>query len=178
MAQSAASDVYIDSDACVQILRKLQVSEHAIASTTIEIDVLNRWNIRGSTMPKRLDRWLHGPSEHNKGSGLYVRVASKYRGRYRSATAMNQTLVHELEHVAQISRHDIRQAGLITMLIAIVAGTVTGWKISHDRSVATRLMISFIGFVIGLSVGYFTAPHEVQARSRARYVRSKAITIR
>lgn len=173
-------DLFVDPAVAGETMEQLGIPPAAISDTTIYIG--GKFNVvrKGLQLLKTHDRFIHGDLERNEGSGSVVRVNSKLRCRPRSAETMNETLVHELEHVAQTERKDPNvKLGNLAIMGMSAAGLILGGVISKkigNRS--ARLAGALAAGVAGHDIGYKVAPHEIQARARASQVRSTAIRYR
>jgi len=144
-----------------------RVSPPGISGTSIVYDDKNRLSYNGSEKPKWLDRMLHGRLPENEGRGSVVRVGTRVRGKDRTPEEVDETTRHELEHVAQADRHDVRvPIGSVAIWGGAAVGTWVGSKVG--RRPATRIAGALLGAVIGHAAGYKVAPHERQARARAK----------
>jgi hypothetical protein len=154
----------------------LGISEHGIPNTTVYMDSKNRWLNKGTHYPNRIGRLrFRSNAELQKVTGDIVRISTVMKGKPLTAEQMNQTFVHELEHRAQQDRHDRKIIeGQVAILGLITVGAMLGNRIGNTRH--TRMLGAAIGAAYGYIAGYTIAPHERQARQRARQVTTTAIT--
>src|SRR5690606_36975728 len=100
--------------------------------------------------------------------GDIVRITTVKRGKPRSSELMNQTWIHEEEHVAQADRHDKK----------VVLGHLATWGMTAASAVAGYRLgpgVSVLAAGLGNRIGYILSPHEIQARRRAgQHKRRKA----
>ncbi len=182
----------LDPTAINEDMYKLGLSEEGIARTTIVVDGSNRpiskTGIRGGADYKWHDRRKHGVRSNNEGDGSIVRVYENYRAWRnpfkqieRTPEELNSTLMHELEHVAQMERKDPRlYAGIAMMLGTAAIGSLVGERIGNKvgGGYGARLGGAAIGLVAGRYIGYKASPHEIQARKRAKTTKTSAISRR
>lgn len=151
------------------------ISDGSIASTSIVLDDTNRFLYKGSQKPKWVDRLVRGRRPENQGRGSVVRISTRLRGKERSVDAVNKTLAHELEHVAQTDRNDKNIVlGNIAIWGLAAAGALVGAEMG--RNGAGKIVGFFAGAIIGQAAGYKIAPHERQARQKSASVSSRFIT--
>jgi len=172
-----SASLEVDPVVIAQTMQELGISNPGITNTTLHIDDKRHFLYKGSQTPKSFDRVLRNPSEVNEGEGSVIRVSTNIRGRELDAETMNQTLVHELEHVAQTDRKDTKmKIGNLAIWGLAAAGLVVGNYLGKKSgSKITRAVSPVIGFAIGHQMGYRIAPHERQARARAKEVKTTAI---
>ncbi len=171
--------VGVDPAMLTQLTEDLHIEPRAIVQTSILIE--NRPNelYKGSHTPKWLDRKLNGKQSWNEGEGSVVRIATRRRGKDLTDEEMNQTLVHELEHVAQHSRKDAGMKvgnGAIWGFAAMGAGM--GRELAKDKGLIAKVIIPLGMAAIGQQVGYKLAPHERGARRQAQQITTTEITRR
>lgn len=161
-------NIRIDADELARIMNACWLSPAAMGRITVYIDPTFHLSLNGSAWPSYLARFRFPRLPRH---GNVVRISTQMRGKPRSAAAMNQTLVHELEHIAQIERKDIRMfIGHATILAAVLCGITVGlW--------AHSLLLAILGGLVGEQLGYLIALHEIQARKRARTVTTSAISL-
>lgn len=159
---------HIDAAELARVMRDCGLSTGAIGRITIYIDNKFHISMNGSAWPSYLARFRFPRLPRN---GNVIRISTHVRGKSRTALKLNHTLVHELEHVAQIERKDIRMfIGHATIITTVAAGLAVGvW--------AHSILIALLGGLIGEQVGYLIAWHEIQARNRARTVTTTAISL-
>jgi len=160
--------VQIDVRELTRIMGECGLSTEAIGRITIYIDSKFHISMNGSAWPSYLARFRFPRLPRN---GNVVRISTHVRGKPRTALSLNHTLVHELEHVAQVERKDIRMfIGHATIIVTVAAGLVVGvW--------AHSILVALLGGLIGEQIGYWFAWHEIQARDRARNVTTTAISL-
>lgn len=163
----------------VELRRTMQgigISEAGIGQTAIVVDGKNRTSYNGSQAPKWVDRLTHGVHPYNQGKGTVIRLGTKVRGKNRSLEDINDTLVHELEHTVQ---YDKRDKSLLIGNMLIYGGSFALAALvdvlARKAGVKHRSLASVGGFVLGNRIGYQLAPHENQARQRARELKTSAI---
>lgn len=160
-------------------MQELNISEQGINNTSIYMDPKNRLLNLGTHYPNRLGRLrFRSTPELRNAEGDIVRISTKVKGKERTAEQMNHTLVHELEHVAQQDRSDRNlDTGHIAIWGLAAVGAIIGNKLGKQTGIkAGRAAGAAIGAAVGHQTGYIIAPHERQARQRAREVTTKAIT--
>lgn len=165
----------VDNNELVEIMRTLETSDRGIDTTTLYIDPVNRVLNNGTHYSNRQAklRFPHIP-EIQESQGDLVRISAKVRGVLRTPEQMNGTLTHELEHIAQHDRHDIKVTqGHIAVRGLAFAGGFLGYNFGN-RKVA-KVAGTLVGIGAGYVLGYLLAPHERQARKRAREVTLTAI---
>ena len=170
----------VDPMAVGQIMVDLQMSQDLIERTSIYVDDSNRLATNGIAYPKWLGRIRHFTKPQLRtAEGPFVRISSVVKGFERSADDMNITLVHELEHVAQMGRHDpkIRLGQLAIWGLALTGGIAAN-RLATGHSKVGQAAATVVGVAMGQQIGYRIAPHEVQARDRSHAVRMTAITRR
>jgi hypothetical protein len=145
--------------------------------TAIYLGGKNNLRKRGFQWLKSHDRLVHGDQERNQGSGSVIRVNTKLRGKIRDQEDMNRTLVHELEHAAQMDRNDFNvKIGKLVIagstVLGLVAGELAGRKTDNKFA---RTLVPILGAIIGRDIGYIIAPHEREARLRAERTKTTAI---
>lgn len=173
---------YIDIDPTqvASVLHELGVSDSAIESTTIYLDGNSHIATNGMAYPNALGRtrFRHVPELKNA-PGAIVRIGTNQRGKVRTEEDMNRTLVHELEHVAQMERKDKKMtAGHLAIWGLAAAGAVAGNKLAKKRGTgrAGRFGAMIAGMAAGQQIGYKFAPHEHKARERAKEITTSAIS--
>lgn len=173
--EGANSDISVDTQAVAETMRHLGISDRGIDAATIYIDPVNRFQTFGTHYPNRVGRLrFRTNAEIQQAKGDIVRLSETVKGKPRTAEEMNHTLVHELEHLAQQDRHDTKlTTGHVAIWGLVVAGGMLGNKLGKNK--ATRATGALVGAAIGHAVGYLAAPHERQARARARQVHMTAI---
>lgn len=177
--ESVNRSLHIDVLPIVQTLQDRGTSPEGITSTSVVFDAKDRFSYRGSQTPKLIDRLLHGKSEANEGRGSVIRVGTQFRGRERTPVEINQTLDHELEHVAQADRGDVAPViGNLAIWGGLIGGAIVANRAITKRTtrLAPRIAATVIGGLIGNRVGYQLAPHERQARSAAQAHDTPAVT--
>lgn len=160
-------NVHLDVAKAVEVMKTCGIPPEEIVNTVIYIDAKFHLNINGSVWPKQLARLRYGRSGFEVGVGNVVRMSSRVLGKPRPSESLNHTLVHEIEHVAQIERKDIRLLiGHLTMLLGTLAGMwLSMWASESLRLVfPLRILCVLVGAAIGLQIGYLFAWHEIQAR--------------
>jgi hypothetical protein len=169
-------DIFVDPPCVLETMNILRISSIPAEHT---VYVSGRFNIarKGLQLSKWIDRFVHGEKDRNEGEGSVVRVNTVLRGKVRSIDDMNRTLVHELEHVAQAERNDPKLVyGNIAIWGLTLAGALAGNTIVKRRGNAAASVIGMVvGAAAGHDIGYLVAPHERQARERARTVVTTAI---
>jgi len=170
------SGITVSPDQIAQTMQELGVSEQGISDTTIYMDPKSRLQTYGTHYPNRLGRLrFRSNPEIQEASGDIIRLSTIMKGTPRTDEAINRTLVHELEHRAQEERHDVKLTqGHIAIWGLALAGAVIGNRLG--RSGVTKTAGTVIGAAIGHSAGYMIAPHERQARERARQVTTTAVS--
>lgn len=167
-------DLAIDVDRAqlAQTMQKLGISEQGINNTTTYIDPNNRFLVFGTHYPNKLGRLrFRSNSEIQKAKGDIIRLSTIVRGKPLTQEQINRALVHELEHVAQQDRHDRKlTAGHLAIYGLAAVGAMIGSRYGYP--VGSGL----VGFGAGHQLGYLLAPHERQARKRAREVQTRAVT--
>ena len=169
--------VQIDILAVAQTMQELGISPEGLASTSVQIDDKKHFIYRGSHTPKTLDRFLRGADDVNEGEGSVVRVSTNVWGKEQNARQMNAVLVHEFEHVAQSDRKDVNmKIGNLAIWGLAAVGAIVGNHLGKKSSnKLARATAPLLGFVVGHQTGYRLAPHERQARARAKETASTAI---
>lgn len=176
-SHSVESKLAIDPSIVGQTMQELGISPEGIRDTSILVDDANRMATNGIAYPKWLGRARHitNPQLRNA-PGPIVRVSSVVKGNERSDDAMNDTLVHELEHVAQMERNDPKmKLGHIAIWGLAAAGGISANQLTRAHNKAIRSAATFVGAAIGQQIGYRIAPHEIQARQRAKEISTSAI---
>jgi hypothetical protein len=180
----------LDPSSTTDVLCQLGVSGEGIARTTVVIDSSDRsikkTGIRGGADYKWHDRRKHGEHSNNEGDGSIVRVYENYRAWRnpfkqieRTPEELNSTLMHELEHVAQMERKDPRLYVGIAMMLGMAAlGPVIGERVGKKAGggYGARLGGAALGLAVGRYIGYKASPHEIQARKRAKTTKTSAIS--
>lgn len=165
----------VDTYEVAQTMARLGTLTQTIGSTTLYIGGKNNYVTKGFQIPKSADRMLHGVQPRNEGPGTVIRVNTMYRGQPRGTDDMNKTLVHELEHIAQADRKDIRYfTGLIGVYGLALAGGLAGARFVKG-SFAKKVVAATLGAALGHQAAYVIAPHERQAKQRAEDVATTAI---
>lgn len=168
--------ISIDTVDAAQTMRSdFKISDTGIADATIYLDAKNRWLNYGTHYPNWLGRHrFYFIPELANAPGDIVRISTRVRGKDRTAEEMNGTLMHELEHLAQEDRKDSNlREGRIAIWGLAAAGAVIANRLGRTKK-AKALGTAFGGYV-GHSLGYMIAPHERQARAKARQVKATAI---
>lgn len=182
----------LDPTAITEDMYKLGISDEGIARTTIVVDgsdrPISKTGIRGGADYKWHDRRKHAEHSNNEGDGSIVRIYENYRAWRspfkqvrRTPEELNKTLMHELEHVAQMERKDPRlYAGIAMMLGTAAIGSLAGERIGRKvgGGYGARLGGAAIGLVAGRYIGYKASPHEIQARKRAKTTKTDSISRR
>ncbi|HEY5139868.1 MAG TPA: hypothetical protein VIJ25_11210 [Methylococcales bacterium] len=173
-----ADKLAVDPEVVGRTMQELGSSPEAIENTTIYTDSVNRLTTRGMTYPSWLGRLRHITNPDIRDSkGLIVRLSSVVGGKERDEESMDHTLVHELEHVAQMERGDRRLVvGHLGTLGLAAVGVIVGSRLGRGR--VSKIGLALLGGLIGQQVGYQIAPHERQARSTADRVSTSAVTRR
>lgn len=154
-------DIHVDLAGVAEAMKALGVSEQTIQSTTIYVDSYPHLTILGSVWPRFL-AWLRYPRLAPRGH--VVRLSSKMFFLGPTDRTINHTLIHEIEHVAQIERKDTRiLIGYLTNLVFLLAGIALGLTNKSDV-IIFKVLIIFITALFGLRVGYMFSLHEMQAR--------------
>ena len=168
----------VDSDALIETTQTLGISDHSTDATTVYIDPKNRIQTFGTHYPNWLGKLrFPGVLEIQESKGDVVRISTRVKGVPRTSEQINRTLVHELEHVAQHDRNDKKLTqGHIAIWGLAIAGAILGHKLGKGK--VAKLSGTLVGAGVGHSVGYMIAPHERQARNRAKEVESRAIVIK
>lgn len=176
ISSSASDHLSVDADGVAKVMNELGITAETIRATTIYFDHYNYVLINGITYPNLLGRvrYLTIPVMRQT-NGPIVRVSSRVQGKWRSARAMNVTLVHELEHVAQMDRRDrSRKIGQLgRWVLTAVAASFGVWLTAAGGRWRAGYILGLA--IIGHVLGYVIAPHEAQARKRARLVEISAI---
>lgn len=170
------AEIVIDPVQAAATLRDLGVSEQGINNTTIYIDPKNRIQTFGTHYPNRNGK-LRFPSvpEIQQAQGDIIRLSTTMRGKPRTPEEINRTFVHEAEHRAQKERHDKKLTeGHIAIWGLALAGAVFGNRLGKNK--VTKTIGAVVGAAVGHTAGYTIAPHERQARERARTVTSSAVS--
>lgn len=177
VGEGVSPDLSVDPEAVADTMRALGTSEEAIASTTVYIGGKSNVSRRGFQINKSMDRSIHGSLERNEGGGTVIRVNTTLRGKTLSDESMNNTLVHELEHNAQADRNDPRvKLGNLAIISLLGVGFLTGNRLGRKTSnKAVEMAATLAGGIAGLNAGYVLAPHEIQARKRAKTTKTQAI---
>lgn len=145
-------------------MASLGLSEKTIANTTLYIDNHRHITILGSVWPKYLSR-LRYP--RLKPTGSVIRLSRRLYFTGPTYKTINHTLVHEIEHAAQIQRKDPRLLiGYLTQVVGVGAGIALGLTNQSDV-IVFKVMILFITALFGLYAGYMFSLHEMQARKRS-----------
>lgn len=175
--KGAEHSISVDAGQIGQTMRELGMPPSEIDQTTVIVDAKNRFSSNGVTYPKGF-RSLHRLNPSLRGTpGTVVRFSTQKHHQPRSEEAMNETLVHELEHVAQLHRGDNNlKRGWAGIIGLGVAGAIAG-KLATEKSsrLPTKVIGTIIGAIVGQQIGYKIAPHEKQARDRAEEIRTDAI---
>lgn len=167
--------ISVDTGKVAQTMRDLGVSEQGINETTLYVDPKSRLQTFGTHYPNKVGRLrFRSNPEIQEAKGDIVRLSTIMKGKARSADEINRTMVHELEHRAQGDRHDSKLTeGHLAVWGLAVAGAILGNRLGKNK--ASKIVGTAIGAGIGHSLGYMIAPHERQARERARQVTTKAV---
>jgi hypothetical protein len=168
-------DLTVDINGAADTMRELDTSDGTTGNTTIYLDPTNRFATNGIAYPRTLGRLRHiFYPELRNAPGPIVRISTKVKGKKRTEEQMNHTLAHELEHVAQMDRKDPRlKMGHLAIWGSAALGAVIGNKLGSGKK--ARTAGTLLGAMIGQQVGYRIAPHERQARERAKVVNTSAI---
>ncbi|GAC1387570.1 MAG: hypothetical protein NVS1B7_0550 [Candidatus Saccharimonadales bacterium] len=174
-SEGASLHIAVDPERLVDTMRELGVSEQGITDTTIYLDTKSRFQTFGTHYPNKIGRLrFRSNPELQKAEGDIVRLSIVMKGKPRTPEEINRTLVHELEHRAQQDRSDRNLTqGHIAIYGLAIAGLVIGNRIGEGK--VTNVMGAVVGAGFGHSIGYLIAPHERQARTRARNVTSSAV---
>jgi hypothetical protein len=170
-------ELIIDPRTVAQTMQELGISKQGIRNTSILVDETNRIATNGIAYPRWLGilRHLHHPQLRDA-PGPIIRLSSVVKGKERSAEDMNRTLVHELEHVAQMERKDPNiKLGHIAIWGLAAAGGIAVNRLMRGRSKVIRSTATFAGAAMGQQLGYRIAPHEIEARQRAEEISTSAI---
>lgn len=169
-------DNTITPEAIAGTMRELGTSAPAIRDAAVYVDPKNRLLNYGTHYPNWLGRWrFRSVPELRDVKGDIVRISASVRGKARTEEQKKRTLRHELEHLAQHDRNDRNvTAGHIAIVGLTATGAIIGsrfgkGKISKAAGVAA-------GAVLGYETGYMLAPHERQARKRARQAAPTAVS--
>lgn len=158
-------------------MRELGISDKSIEESTLYIDPKNRLLNFGTHYPNAIGRmrfWSNPEIQESKGD--IVRLSARVRGKRRTGEQINRTLVHELEHVAQADRKDIKVTeGHVAIWGLAAVGALVGSRFGETKT--SKLISTGVGAFIGHNIGYLLAPHEVQARKRAGQNRGKKAEI-
>ena len=170
----------IDPFILAATMSELGVSDEAIRQTTVLLDGKNHVTFRGVAFPDSLS-WLAKrkfPEHTDDIDGPVIRLSAQFRGRPRSATDMNRTLVHEVEHLAQYDRRDMNVAiGRFAIYGGMILGAIAGNVLARERRIPTRALATIGGAIIGKQIGYQVAPHEHQARCRSDDIATTAVKL-
>lgn len=170
-------ELIIDPGAVAQTMQELGISKQGIQNTSILVDETNRIATNGIAYPRWLGilRHLHYPQLRDA-PGPIIRLSSVVKGKERSAENMNRTLVHELEHVAQMERKDPNiKLGHVAIWGLATAGGIAVNRLMRGQSKVIQLAATFAGAMAGQQLGYRIAPHEIEARQRAKEISTSAI---
>ena len=178
---NAANVISLDEHALADTMQELGIPEKAIGETTIYMDPRARLISFGTHYPNKLGRLrLRKVPGIKDATGDIIRLSTKMvfesekLGRDTNDSRMNRIAVHELEHVAQQERHDRKlNEGHIAIWGLAAAGAVIGNRLGRTKK--GKALGTAVGGYVGHSIGYMIAPHERQARARARQVKSTAI---
>lgn len=167
--------VALDPLDAASAMHELNISEQTIGNSAVFVDPKNRLLNYGTHYPGRLGRLrFHSIPELKDVEGDIIRISTRVRGKDRTAEEMNRTFTHELEHLAQHDRHDKKvTAGHIAVWGLAALGAVVGSHTGKNKLAKTAGMT--LGAIAGYEAGYMIAPHERQARNRAREVTSSAL---
>lgn len=170
----------VDARTIAVVMGELGTTEETIEQTTVIVDGKNRLAVNGSAWPSALAnlRFKTNP-EFDCTAGPTIRLSTNMRGKPREDQAMNATLIHELEHVAQLQRHDSNiKIGQLAIWGLAAAGMAVGNRLAKNhgagRGYRTAVALGCAG--LGRQIGYMLAPHERQARQRTHQVQTNAIT--
>lgn len=164
--ERADDGVALDRFATAQAMREIGISDTAITNSAIYIDPKNRLSSNGTHYPNWLGR-LRFPSvtELQKVDGDIIRLSTRVRGKERTEDQLNRTMAHELEHLAQADRNDLRLSVGRAMIYGFAAlGALAGSRLSQGSKKSVGILA---GGLLGHQIGYWIAPHERQARQRA-----------
>ena len=164
-----------DTEALAYTLHELGVSEEGINKATFYIDPKSRFLNFGTHYPNWLGRQrFRGNDDLQQAEGDIVRLSSVMKGKQRTPEEMNRTLVHEMEHLAQQDRHDRKlHEGHVAIWGLAAVGAIVGNRLGRRK--LTKTVGTLAGSYAGYTLGYLLAPHERQARQRARTVETHAI---
>lgn len=151
----------VDLMGIAKIMKSLGLSEETIQTTTVYIDSRQHLTVRGSVWPKFLAK-LRYP--RLAPSGCVIRLSGNMFFTGPTDRTINHTLIHEIEHVAQIERKDVRIfIGYLTSIIFSANGVALGLA-SNPSVVILEVLITGITGLFGLQLGYLLSLHEMQAR--------------
>ena len=162
------------------VMAELGISDETIEQTTVIVDGKSRLGIKGYAMAgSRLAIARRRFPEHaDVINGPVVRLSTTMRGKPRPPGAINKTLVHEAEHIAQFERQDPNVTfGRIAIYGCLIAGAAAGNLLTRHQNPFIRAAATFGGAVIGKEIGYRTAPSENQARRRSEQVVTTTVTM-
>jgi hypothetical protein len=168
--------ISVSAESVTQDMQGLNISEQGVDNTTVYMDPKNRLLNLGTHYYSWMApiRFPHIPELRNA-KGDIVRISTEVKGQKRTVEQMNHTLTHELEHVAQHDRHDRKViAGHTAIWGLAAAGAIAGNRLGRGK--VSKTVGTVLGGLIGQQTGYMIAPHERQARKRARQVTSSAIS--
>lgn len=160
------TDASVDKTSLISMMQELGLKDKTINNLTIYIDNNTHFSTRGSTWPRSLS-YFRFPKLRAKGK--VVRLSSKMMFTGSTKLTINTSLIHEIEHVAQIERKDPRLlAGYLTQLVFITAGLSLGLT---DKSglLIYRILITALTTFTGWQFGYMFSWHEMQARKVSRH---------
>jgi hypothetical protein len=154
------------------------VSDEYIPQTTFLVDGHDRHMIHGMTAPGPRARKYFGrlPWVDEVGDGAFVLLATKHKGKQLPVEKINEVLVHEVAHVAQLERGDTwLKLNRYIVAASTLAGAVAGNRVGKGTGLF-RAVTTMKGFDIGFMVGYgMLAPSERQARAASRTIISTAV---
>lgn len=179
IGKGTEQDITVDEHAVANTMRDLGISEEAIATSAVYIDPKNRLINNGTHYSRSIGRRrFRSNKELQDVEGDIVRLTIRKRYKDRPTELMNKTLVHELEHLAQDDRDNMKVTmGHIAIWGLAAAGAVLGHKIGSRKGGVITPITTAVGAYIGHSIGYRVAPHERQARVRSGQVKGKGAEV-
>jgi hypothetical protein len=155
------TNVSVDLEYVATIMSSLGLNEKSIRNSIVFIDHRPSLTILGSVWPKYLAS-LRFP--RIKSSGSVIRLSSRLFFTGSTQRSINHTLVHEIEHAAQIQRRDLHLfVGYLTQVATSTAGIALGLTNQSNHFVFKYLIVTITG-LFGLYIGYMFSLHEMQAR--------------
>lgn len=166
----------MDPHEAAQTLRELGVSDQGISDTTVYMDPKSRLQTFGTHYPNQIGRLrFRSNPEIKQTKGDIIRLSTVMKGKPRTPEEINRTFVHEGEHRAQEERHDRKLTeGHVAIYGLMLAGALLGNRLGRGK--VTKTIGTVLGAGLGHTSGYMIAPHERQARARARTVTSTAVS--